>query len=100
MRLRALLVLLAVAAASPEIRYFRYERAVSGSRAGQTCVALDAGVFAHAAPGLADVRLYQGTTETPFVIREAAPVEQKQREIAALNLGKRGAQTTFEAAMP
>jgi hypothetical protein len=63
-------------------------------------VALDAGVFAHAAPGLADVRLYRGTTETPFVIREAAPVEQKQREIAALNLGKRGAQTTFEAVMP
>lgn len=102
MKLRAWVVLLAVAAASPEIRYFRYEKPVKGlgSRAGQTCVALDAGIFAHAAPGLADVRLYSGTTETPFVIREAAPVEQKQREIAALNLGKRGAQTTFEAVMP
>jgi hypothetical protein len=101
-----MVVLLALAAATPEMRYFRYERPVAGpgSRAGQTCVALDAGIFAHAAPGLTDVRVYRAADsdhhETPFVIREAAPVEQKQREIAPLNLGKRHAQTTFEAAMP
>jgi hypothetical protein len=106
MNLRAMVVLLALAAATPEMRYFRYERPVAGpgSRAGQTCVALDAGIFAHAAPGLTDVRLYRVADsdhhETPFVIREAAPVEQNQREIAPLNLGKRHAQTTFEAAMP
>ncbi|MGD0368748.1 MAG: hypothetical protein ABSA94_14920, partial [Acidobacteriaceae bacterium] len=102
MNLRPMVVLLALAAATPEMRYFRYERPVAGlgSRAGQTCAVLDAGIFAHAAPGLTDVRLYRGTTETPFVIREAAPVEQKQREIAPLNLGKRHAQTTFEATMP
>ena len=102
MNFRAMVVLLALAAATPEMRYFHYERPIAGlgSRAGQTCVALDAGTFAHAAPGLTDVRLYRGTAETPFVIREAAPVEQKQREIAPLNLGKRHSQTTFEAAMP
>ncbi len=38
--------------------------------------------------------------ETPFAIREAAPVEQQQREIAPLNLGHKGAHTTFEAEMP
>ncbi len=114
MNLRAMVVLLALAAATPspselrspgpppEMRYFRYERPIAAAtaRAGQTCVVMDAGVFAHAAPGLTDVRLYRGTTETPFVIREAAPVEQKQREIAPLNLGRKGAHTTFEAAMP
>jgi hypothetical protein len=102
MSLRALWVLLAMVAAAPEMRYFRYEEPVTGlgSRAGQTCVALDAEIFAHAGPGLTDVRLYRGTTETPFVIREAAPVEQQQREIAPLNLGKKHGQTTFEAAMP
>ena len=88
MNFRAMVLLLAVSAAMPEMRYFRYERPVAGagSRAGQTCVALDGGIFAHAAPGMTDVRLYRGTSpenqETPFVIREAAPVEQKQREIA------------------
>ncbi|MGB9030787.1 MAG: DUF3999 family protein [Acidobacteriaceae bacterium] len=102
MNFRAMVLLLAVSAAMPEMRYFRYERPVAGagSRAGQTCVALDAGIFAHAAPGLTDARLYRGTTETPFVIREVAPVDQKQREIAPLNLGKKHSQTTFEAAMP
>jgi hypothetical protein len=106
MNFRAMAVLLAVAAATPEMRYFRYERPISvpGSRAGQTCVSLDAGIFAHAAPGLTDVRLYRAADsdhhETPFVIREAAPVEQKLREIAPLNLGKKHSQTTFEAAMP
>jgi uncharacterized protein DUF3999 len=102
MNFRAMAVLLMLAAATPEIRYFRYERPIAalGSRAGQTCVVLDAGIFAHAAPGLTDVRLYRGTTETPFAIREAAPVEQKQPQIAPLNLGKKHSQTTFEAAMP
>jgi hypothetical protein len=99
---QALMVLLAVAAGAPEIRYFRFEKPIAGptARAGQTCVTLDAGVFAQAAPGLADLRFYRDTTETPYVVREAMPVEQQQPEIAPLNLGKRGAQTTFEAAMP
>jgi Protein of unknown function (DUF3999) len=106
MKLRAIVVLLALAAATPEMRYFRYEKALAGpaAKAGQTCVALDAGIFAHAAPGLADVRLYRagddGGTETPYAMREAAPVEQQQKEIAPLNLGHKGAHTTFEATMP
>ena len=95
----------ALAAATPEVRYFRYERPLTDVRkAGQTCVALDAGIYAHAEPGLADVRLYRGAgsdeKETPFAIREAAPMEQQQREIAPLNLGHKGAHTTFEAEMP
>jgi hypothetical protein len=99
-------VLLALAAATPEIRYFRYERPLAGSsaKAGQTCAVLDAGIFAHAAPELADLRLYRagqdGGTETPYAIREAAPLEQKQKEIAPLNLGRKGPHTTFEAVMP
>jgi hypothetical protein len=101
MSLRGALLLLALAAAAPEIRYFRYEGplAAPAARAGQTCVAVDAGTFAHAAPGLADLRLYRDGAETPYVVLEAMPVEQQPR-IAPLNLGKRHGQTTFEAAMP
>jgi hypothetical protein len=109
---RALIALLVVSAAAPEIRYFRYEGLVvqthsgavapqaSGAGLKQTCVTLDAGVFEHAAPGLADLRLYRDTTETPYVVREAMPVEQQRPMLAPLNLGKRHGETTFEAAMP
>jgi hypothetical protein len=102
MHWRAGIVLLLLAAATPEMRYFRYERALASpaAKAGQTCVVLDAGIYAHAAPGLADVRLYRDTTETAFAIREAAPVEQQQKEIAPLNLGSQGGQTVFDAAIP
>ncbi len=108
MRLRGALLLLAMAAATPEVRYFRYERPIltpgAQSSVRQTCAVLDATVFAHTVPGLDDLRLYRGAgsdaTETPYVIREAAPVEPPQKEIAPLNLGHRGVHTTFEAAMP
>jgi hypothetical protein len=97
-----MVVLLALAAATPEIRYFRYERPLSApvTKAGQTCVALDAGIFARAAPGLADLRLYRDTTETPYVVREAMPMEQQQPKIEPLNLGSRNGQTVFDATMP
>lgn len=111
MGLRGAVVLLVLAAATPNVKYFRYERGISvqdSAKAGQTCAVLDAGIFAQAGPGLADVRLYRdpkpGTgseaQETPFVIREAASAEQQQHEIAPLNLGRKGPHTTFEAVMP
>ena len=103
---RGVLVLLLLAAATPEVKYFRYERPLTDvAKAGQTCVALDAGIYAHAEPGLADVRLYRDGAgsdkqETPYAIRETAPLEQQQREVAPLNLGHKGVHTTFEAEMP
>jgi Protein of unknown function (DUF3999) len=102
--LRGALVLLAVAAVTPQPQYFRYERplTVAPASAGtaQACFVLDGGVFARAATGLADLRLYRDTTETPYAIREAAQAEPTQQEIPPLNLGHKGAHTTFEAVMP
>jgi hypothetical protein len=102
MNVRGALLLLAVAAVSPEIPYFQYERPLSApaARAGQTCVVLDGGLFARAAPQLADLRLYRGQTETPYVVRYATPVEEQQGTIQPLNLGSRRGQTVFDAAMP
>lgn len=104
MRMRGALLLLAVAA-TPEIRYFHYERPVnvppiSGAGSAQTCAVLDASVFPHAEDGLGDLRLYHGSAETPYVIRTAGPVQGNAPKIAALNLGSRAGQTTFDAAMP
>ncbi len=102
MRLGAGLLLFTLIAASPEIRYFRYERPVQNipQQTGQTCLALDAGVFAHASPQLADLRLYHGSTETPYVIRQSAPVEGAEKPIALLNVGVRNGQTVFDAELP
>lgn len=99
MKIAAAVVLLAVAAASPEIRYFRYQRSVQNlpRQSGQACLVLDPGIFTHAELELADLRLYRGSTETPYVLRTAAPEAPAQKSIAPLNLGSRDGQTVFDA---
>jgi hypothetical protein len=96
------LLLLAIAAASPEMRYFRYERPLENlpSHAGQACLVVDPDTFAHSAPGLADLRLYRDGAETPYVIRMAAPEVAAQGVIDPLDKGVRGGQTAFDAEMP
>ena len=75
----ALLLLLAAAGNSPgvapELRYFRYQRTIQNlpPAAQQTCFAIDPSIFTHAAPQLADLRLYQGSVETPYALRLVAP---------------------------
>ena len=106
MRWLAAMWLLLFAAATPEIRYFQFERSVAmpAQSAGQTCAAVDPAVFAHASNGLADLRLYQGAVsspvETPYVVRAAAPIASTSHSLPVLNLGKSGSQTVFDAAMP
>ncbi len=102
MRLGAGLLLFTMIAASPEIQYFRYERPVQipPQQAGQTCLAIGADIFAHSSPQLADLRLYRDGTETPYVIRQDAPVEGVEKSIALLNIGVRNGQTVFDAELP
>lgn len=90
------------AAPTPDIRYFRFQRAVDlpQNATGQTCVVLDAQTFSHAASGLDDLRLYRGTDETPYVIHNAAPSQASPSTIPPLNLGTRRGKTVFDAAMP
>jgi hypothetical protein len=97
-----LVLLLAVGAASPEVKYFRYERPLQNipQRDGQSCLVVDTGIFAHAAAGLADLRLYRDGAETPYVIHMAVPVEGSEKSIAPLNLGLRDGQTVFDAELP
>jgi hypothetical protein len=105
-KLVAAFVLLAAAAVSPDIRYFQYQRPVenapqnTGQNTAQTCIALDAALFAHAAPGLADLRLYRDRQETPYVMHMSSPATAPEQAIQLLNLGARGGQTVFDAAMP
>lgn len=102
MRSLAVLSLVLLAAPAPEIRYFHFERPIEtpSQMGGQTCLVVDPAVFAHAAPQLADLRVYQGSTETPFVVRTDVPVVSTDQAIGLLNLGKSGNSTVFDAEMP
>ncbi|MGC2619608.1 MAG: DUF3999 family protein [Acidobacteriaceae bacterium] len=107
MNVRGAVVLLALFAVAPEIQYFHFQRPVmivqTGGGAGshQTCLVMDSTIFAHAAPHYDDLRLYGGSTEVPYAIRQEAGVPEKMLpQINPLNLGLRGGQTTFDAAMP
>jgi hypothetical protein len=102
MKAGASLLLLALMTPSAETRYFRYQRPVENlpAQAGQACMVVDAAVFAQAASGLADLRLYRDGIETPFVIRLAAPAEAAQGFIEPLDKGVRGGKTAFDAEMP
>ena len=102
MRSLAVLSLVLLAAPAPEIWYFHFERPIEtpSQTGGQTCLVVDPAVFAHAAPQLADLRVYQGSSETPFVVRSDVPVVSTDQAIGLLNLGKSGNQTVFDAEMP
>ena len=102
MKIGPAMVLLAIAAVSPEIRYFRNERPVQNpsQHSGQTCIVLDPELFAHTSAQFSDLRLYHDGKETPYVIRLSAPVEAAKKSIALLNLGRSGGKTSFDASMP
>jgi hypothetical protein len=102
MKLSAAVLLLAAVTVSPELRYFQYERPIQSlpGQSGQSCVVLDSEVFAHAAPQLADLRLYRDGAETPYVVRVAASTQTEQKSVAPLNLGMRGGQVVFDASVP
>ena len=102
MRTHVLLLILAVSAAASETSHFRFSRPLldTPQTPAQTCVVLDANIFAHAAPGLADVRLFNGSAEIPYLIRTSTPTQTGQTLLAPLNLGTRNGQTSFDLAMP
>jgi hypothetical protein len=99
MKFSAGILLFALVAASPEVKYFRYERTIPKA-SSQSCLAIDPGIFPHAAPQLADLRLYRDGAETPFVVRTDALAGPVEKPIPPLNLGSRGGQTVFDGAMP
>jgi len=107
MRWAAALALVVVTAApAPEMRYFHFERPIeratgsAGQSVVQTCLVVDPPVFAHAAAQLADLRIYDNATATPYVVRVDVQVVAGDETVALLNSGKNGSQTVFDAEMP
>ena len=94
------------AAAAPWVQtadphYFRYQRTLTlPSGPGQACVVIDAPVFAHAAPSLKDLRLYQDTREVPYAITLSEPTQPDTATARVLNLGSRNGSIVFDLEMP
>lgn len=94
------LFLPAATATQPDPRYFHYQRPLHLPAAahGQTCASLDAPIFTHSAAGLADLRLYQGQREVPYVIHQSIRIQpSSQQQPALLNLGEQAGHAVFDA---
>jgi len=102
MKLIPALLLAALAAPTPQIRYFRYQRPVQlpPAASAQVCAVIDGATFAHASPGLADLRLFRDNNEFPYLIHQAHPNPASPQTVALLNSGTRAGHTVFDAAMP
>ncbi len=108
---RAILILIlsqAVAlstAQTADPHYFRYDRSVAAPGPGQACAVLDARTFAHAAPSLKDLRLYEGIgtaapREVPYVITLSEPLQSDSVQADVVNLGERSGSIVFDLRMP
>jgi hypothetical protein len=84
----------------------RYERAIQvPAGAGQACAVLDAQVFPHAAPSLADLRIFPAGAsgkphEIPYAITLSQAVTEETQAAQVLNLGSEGGRIVFDLQMP
>lgn len=101
LRYAVLLALASLAAASdpePAIPYFKQVRDVSISAPDrQNYVVVDAAIWNHARPDLADLRLYDDATQVPYQLTsERAAIFAEESEAKILNLAQRGDHTEFD----
>jgi hypothetical protein len=82
--------------AAPSLSYFKYQRPVEASGTGQQYFVADETLWAHARPDLADLRLYSGQTETPYIlVTEYGSLEQEQQPVRVLQQSSVGGKTQF-----
>ncbi len=89
--------------AKPEPHRFLFKRALVApvsTTQGSACLILDAGVYAHAAPALKDLRLFAGTHEVPYALTMSEPAEADRVEAEVSNRGVRGGRVVFDLNMP
>jgi hypothetical protein len=91
-------MLLAASTPEADIRYFTQVRGVSISAPDrQNYLIVDAVVWSHARPDLADLRLYDGTTQVPYqVLSERGATFAQEIEAKILNLAEYGDHTEFD----
>jgi hypothetical protein len=81
---------------APSISYFKYQRPVETSGAGQRYFVVDDPIWSHARADLADLRLYAGQAETPYVLAtEVGGLEQDRQSLRVLQQSSVGGKTQF-----
>jgi hypothetical protein len=92
---------------SPNPEYFRYQRAITlfahptaAASAVPACATLDGSIYAHGAPSLKDVRLYEGTREVPYAITLSESAESDSEPAKLLSPGMQNGHLVFLLEMP
>jgi len=99
----AVALLLGIPVVAPNPAYFRYQRPIHQLpvQGGPSCAVLDPVVFAHAAQGLSDLRLYDAGKEIPYGLRGSdARTGITSLAVELLNKGESKGHTSFDAEMP
>jgi Protein of unknown function (DUF3999) len=82
--------------AGPSISYFKYQRPVESTGAGQHYFVVDNTVWEHARPDLGDLRVFAGQTETPYTLLiERGSLEQDHQEVKVLQQSSLGGKAQF-----
>ncbi len=94
--MKNLLGLTLLVLAGPSIPYFKYQRPVQPSAAGQHYVVVDELLWQHARPDLADMRFYSGSNEVPYALTtERGTQESDHRDVRVLQQSTVGGKTQF-----
>jgi Protein of unknown function (DUF3999) len=82
----------------PEIRYFTDVREIKISEPDrQNYAVVDSEIWEHTRPDLADIRLYDDTTQVPYILLEQKPrTATVEQEAKLLNLGMVGDHAEFD----
>ncbi len=82
--------------AGPSVSYFKYQRPVQSSAAGQHYAVVDDKIWEHARGDLGDLRLYSGQNETPYALTvERGALHSESRDVRVLQPGRIGGKTQF-----
>jgi hypothetical protein len=92
------IAVIAGAVYDPAISYFHRIRSVTVTAPDQQNYAvIDADVFKHARPDLADVRILDGQSQVPFVlVKLSGGTDTQETQAKILNLGSVGTHTEFD----
>jgi len=95
----ALLLAAAEPAAKP-IYFARVRQIYAATTSSQNYFVVDPDLWAHARPGLADLRIYSADTQIPYALTaEETSTSTEQHEARILNLGAVGVETHFDLDM-
>jgi len=81
---------------TPSLSYFKYQRPVQLTGAGQYYLVVDESIWKHARADLGDLRLYAGETETPYsLVVERGSWERERADVPVLQQATVAGKTQF-----